>query len=149
MQVKFPGLQEIDSCSQSAKTVFAKGSPKQAEDTHWFISISSGLGDALRNRLEDSLEPIRLNAAKNLPPEDQVANSPNSLRSLGVVNDSFQNVVTCRKSTSHDFQNASVVQLLEYVASDQDCFPVFFGNSVQSAPQFPAPIPRLTLYSTR
>jgi len=42
----------------------AKESPKQAEDTHWFISISSGLGDALRNRLEDSLEPIRLNAAQ-------------------------------------------------------------------------------------
>jgi hypothetical protein len=70
MQVTSQGLKEIDSCSQSAKTVFAEESPKQAEDIHWFISISSGLGDALRNRLEDSLEPIRLNAAKNLPPED-------------------------------------------------------------------------------
>jgi hypothetical protein len=32
MQVTSQGLQEIDSCSQSAKTVFAEESPKQAED---------------------------------------------------------------------------------------------------------------------
>src|SRR6266436_1410986 len=69
MQVTSQGLQEIDSCSQSAKTVFAEESQKHAEDIHRFISISSGLGDTLRNRLEDSLEPIRLNAANNLPPE--------------------------------------------------------------------------------
>src|SRR5258705_735639 len=121
MQVTSQGLQEIDSCSQSAKTVFAKESPKQAEDIHWFISISSGLGDALRNRLEDSLEPIRLNAAKNLPPEDKVANGPKSPRSLCVFNDSFQNVIPCPQSTSHDFPNASVVQLLEYAANRQTC----------------------------
>ena len=101
--------------------------------------------DTLRNRLEYSLEPIRLNAAKNLPPEDQVANSPNRLRSLGVVDDSFQNVITCRQSTSYDFLNASVVQLLEYVVSDQDCFPVFFGNSVQSSAQFAGRIARRNL----
>src|SRR5712675_2138967 len=142
MQVTSQGLQEIDSCSQSAKTVFAKESPKQAEDTHWFISISSGLGDALRNRLEDSLEPIRLNAAKNLPPEDQVANSPNSLRSLGVVNDSFQNVVTCGKSTSHDFQNASVVPYFSpwrptSSATEQDHFPEAYSRLVSICVRLP------------
>jgi len=104
--------------------VFAKGVAEPGRRYSLFISISSGLGDALRNRLEDSLEPIRLNAAKNLPQKIRLRIARTASGVLALSTTLLQNVITCRKSTSHDSKRLAQLWVRR---KRQDCFPVSRG----------------------
>ena len=109
MQVASEGLQEVNGCGQAAETVFTAESPKQAEEPHRLLSLGSGLGDAFGNGLENALEPFRLDAAKDLPPEEQISNCSNGLGRFDVVDYLLQNFVGCRQSAARYLQRATIV----------------------------------------
>src|SRR6202008_4277897 len=85
LQVAPKSLQEINGCCQAAEAVFAEKPSQQTKEPDWFFPLRGGFGDAFRNCLKDALEPFRLDASKNAPPEEQISNSANGLRSFGVV----------------------------------------------------------------
>jgi len=126
MQCDVPGPAGNRLLQPKRENVFAKESPKQAEGyslvylDQWAGALPSG-----------SAWKIHLNQSGSMLPRIcrqrfRLRNSPNSLRSRGVVNDSFK----CRHLPARDiarFQQRLGCELLEYVASDQDGFPVFSG----------------------
>jgi hypothetical protein len=91
------GLQEEVNCSgQTAETVFAAETPKQAEEANRLISFRRCMGYSFGNCLKDSLEPLRFNAAEDLTPEEEVPDRPNGFGCSGVVDYLLQNFVTSR-----------------------------------------------------
>src|SRR5216683_6509890 len=132
------GLQEVNGCSQTAETIFADGAPKQLEKPDRLISLRRRLGDSFWNGLEDSLEPLRLDAPKNAAPKKEIPESSNGLRRSGIVDNLLQNLVTRRQGAAHDLQHAALVQLLEHFVGAQHGFRVFFRSLLQSRAQFSA-----------
>src|SRR5258708_23917421 len=119
MQVASEGLQEVKGCGQAEETVFTAESPKQAEEPRRLLSLGSGLGDAFGNGLENTLEPLRLDAAKDLPPEEQISNCSNGLGRFDIVDYLLQNLVACRQSAARYLQRATISEQLTNLVRGQ------------------------------
>jgi hypothetical protein len=85
VEVTSKGLQEVNGRGQTAETIFAAETPKQAEEANGLFSLRRRLGYSFGNCLEESLEPFRLDAAENLSPEKQVPDGPNGFGRPGTV----------------------------------------------------------------
>ena len=103
------GLQEIYGCGQTAKTIFIEETPKYAEDADGLVSLCRCLGYPLGNCLEDALEPFRLDAPQNLPPEEEIPDGANGFGSSHIVDHLLQNFVTRRQGATCDFQHTAIV----------------------------------------
>src|SRR6266852_4855318 len=114
MEMASKGLQEIYGCGQTAQTVFAGEAPKQAEEPDRLFLLCGRLGDSFGNRLEDILEPFRLDAAENLAPEEEISDGTNGFGRSGIVDDLLQNLVARRQGAAHDLQHTAIVQLLQH-----------------------------------
>jgi len=84
------------------------------------------LGDAFRDCLEDSLEPLRLDAAKYATEKEQIPDSPNPFRRLG-TSTGFSRISSSPPGHPAYLQYTPLVQLLEYFVRRQDRFGGFFG----------------------
>src|SRR5207248_9038128 len=104
-------------------------------EAHRLISLSSGLGDPLGNRLENSLEPFGLNAAQRLSPKNEVSDSANRLRRFRALDHPVEEVVARCQSTSRSLKKTAVMQLLKYVEGGEDRFSMFFWSSLHSSAQ--------------
>jgi hypothetical protein len=71
VEVTPKGLQEVNGSGQTAETIFAAETPKQAEEANRLISLRRCLGYFFGNCLKDTLEPLRFNAAEDLTPESR------------------------------------------------------------------------------
>src|SRR5438445_13711055 len=135
MQVTSEGLQEVYSCGEATETILIHESPKQAKKANRLFSLRCCLGDSLWYCLEDSLEPFRLDAAKDLTPEEQIPDSPNGFGRFGIVDNLLENVVARRQGAAHDLQHAAIVQLLQYFVCSQYSFSMLFRSVLQSGPK--------------
>ena len=75
MEVASKGLQEVNRGGQTAETIFVSDPPEQAEEANRLVALRCCLGYSFRNCLEDSLEPFRLDVAKNLAPEEKLGSN--------------------------------------------------------------------------
>src|ERR1700694_4387657 len=115
MEMTSKGLQKIYGCGQTAQTVLTCETRKQAEKADRLFSLGACLGDTFGNCLEDSLEPFRLDAPKNLAPKQEIPDGANGFGRSGIVDHLLQNFVTRRQGATHDLQHTAVVQFLEDV----------------------------------
>src|SRR3981081_1543440 len=136
------GLQEIYGCGQTAETIFAAETPKQTEEADRLFSLRCRLGDSFGNCLEDSLEPFRLDAPKNLAPKQEIPDGANGFGRSGIVDYLLQNLVARRQGATHDLQHTAVVQFVEDFVRGQDSFSMFFRSLLQSRAQRGARVAR-------
>src|SRR5260221_13847578 len=98
MEVPPETLKEVYGRRKATKAVFAHGSPQELPDADRFVPLRGGCRRAVRNRLKDALKPRRVNLAKDLAPEHQIAERANGVRGAGAVDDlPKQDAVRCQR----------------------------------------------------
>src|SRR6266550_4071215 len=102
MKVTSKRLQEVDGSSQTTKTILISESPKQVEEANRLASLCRCLGYPFGNGLENTLEPFRLDAAKNLAPEEKIPDGSNGFGSFSAVHYLLQKFVARRQGAAHD-----------------------------------------------
>src|SRR2546430_356357 len=80
-------LQKVDGRSEAAQAIFAQRAPHQAPDANGLVALRRGGREAIRNRLEQALEPFRFDTPENLLPEHEVAQRADRLRRVHIVDD--------------------------------------------------------------
>src|ERR1700682_594299 len=119
MKMTSKRLQKVDGSGQTTETIFTTESPKQAEETNRLVSLCRRLGYPFGNGLEDTLEPVRLDAPKELAPEEEISDGSNGFGRFGPVHHLLQNFVARRQRAAHDLQHTATVQLLEHFVRGQ------------------------------
>src|SRR5713101_486405 len=114
MEVTSKGLQEVNGGGETAKTIFVSETPKHTEHAHRLVSLRCCLGYPFGNCLEKTFEPIRINASKNLAPEEEIPDGSNGFGRFGAVHHLLQNLVARRQGAAHNLQHTAIVQLLEH-----------------------------------
>jgi len=135
MEVASKGLQKVNGCSQTTKTVFVAETSQHPKKTNRLISLCRRLRYSLGNCLKQTLEPFRLDASKNAPPKKKISDGANGFGRFRIVHDFIENVVTCRHCAPHQIERTSVVKFLEHFINCQDRFRVLFGRPIQPGAQ--------------
>src|SRR5258708_37386323 len=125
-------LEKICGCGQTPKSVFGKKPAQQSEKTDWLLWLCGRFRQAFRNRFEDTLKRLRLDAAENVLPENQISYGANCLRSSDLVHDFIQNVIARRQHAARQLQHAAIMQLLQHFVGRQDRFSVLLGSVLQT-----------------
>jgi hypothetical protein len=135
VEVTPKGLQEINGGCQAAKTVSAGEPPEQAEETNGLVALHCGLGYPFGDRLDDTLEPLRVDTSESALQQEKIPNSPNGFGCFGIVHYLLQKFVAGGQAGAHNLQHTASVQLLEYFVRGQYSFGMFFGCLLQTRAQ--------------
>ena len=75
-------LEEVDRCRKAPQAVLAHRPPQQLPEADRFLPLRRGCRETVRDRLEQPLEPLRLDAPENLLPEHEIAQCPDCFDAL-------------------------------------------------------------------
>src|SRR5258705_8138845 len=102
MEMASEGFKEIHGSGDGAEAVFAANPSQQPPEPDRLVSFSCSLGDAFGNCLEESLEPLWLDAAQNASPEQEIADGADCLWSICRGYDGLEQLILCTEHSAHD-----------------------------------------------
>src|SRR5882672_5186757 len=135
-------LQKVDARRKATQAVLGHRPPQQLPEADRFVALRCRGRETVRNRLEQPLEPLRLDAPENLLPEHEIPQRPDGFRRVRVVDDFLEQLVARSQRARRRIEDPAIVQRLQQVVRGEDRFGVRVGRLLDLRAQYGASVDR-------